>query len=122
MDLQIEGLEIPRHTTKKRKRGQKQKQFRAQWVKLPWRWTKALRQSKRASTYQLALTILFEAFKREQSGFGGGEIVLSATMTGMPRSTRKRAIRELIELKLIKVKQNGNGAFRVSSLLNLIKE
>jgi hypothetical protein len=88
-------------------------------VKLPWRWAKALRQSKRVSTYQLAHAILFEAFKREQVG---GEIVLSAAMTGMPRNTRKRAIRELIKLKLIKVEQNGNGAFRIISLLNLIKE
>jgi hypothetical protein len=58
--------------------------------------------------------ILFEAFKREQVG---GEIVLSATMTGMPRTTRRRATAELVKLKLIEIKQCGNGAVRVISLL-----
>jgi hypothetical protein len=57
---------------------------------------------------------LFEAFKREQIG---GEIVLSMEVTKMPASTRKRAIRELVRLKLIRVSQYGRQAVRVVSIL-----
>jgi hypothetical protein len=59
--------------------------FKAEWVKLSWRWAKALQRSSSVSTYRLALAILFEAFKQEQRN---EEIVLSAAMTGMPRSTK----------------------------------
>ena len=63
--------------------GEKSKRsaFKPGWVKLPVRWVEALRQSRSASTYHLALIILIEAFKREQIG---GEIVLSTEVTGMP--------------------------------------
>jgi hypothetical protein len=83
-------------------------------VKLPWQWANALRQTNRASTYQLAHTILFEAFKREQVG---GEIVLSSAMTGMSRSTKRRAAKELVKLRLIEIEQYGNGAIRVTNIL-----
>jgi predicted transcriptional regulator len=74
----------------------------------------ALRQSNSVGTYQLAHIILFEAFKRQHIG---GDIVLSAEMTGMGKHKRRRAIRELIKLELIKVDKNGNGeAYRVISI------
>jgi hypothetical protein len=65
--------------------------------------------------YQLAVTILFEAFKREQIG---GEIVLSMEVTGMPGSTRKRAIAELVNLRLIKVRKHGKHAIRVTEVVS----
>jgi hypothetical protein len=99
---------------KKKKKGKKNKQcFKPQWVKLPARWVEALRRSKSASTYQLALTVLFEAFKREQLG---GEIVLSMKITGMPSSTRARAVRELVKLGFITVKRDGKQAVRIINL------
>ncbi len=85
--------------------------FKAQWVKFPRVWFEVLQQSKSASTYQLALAILFEAFKRQHDG---GEIVLSSVMTRMPRCTKMRAVKELAMLGLIKVQQNGHQASRVS--------
>ena len=99
----------PRVSPKKRKRDP----FKAQWVKLPMRWVEALRKSKSAATCQLAMVILFEAFKCEQVG---GEIVLSATTTKMPGSTRRRAARGLVRLGLITTEQNGKGALRVSMI------
>jgi hypothetical protein len=53
---------------------------------------------------------LVEAFKREQIG---GEIVLSTQITGMRRNTRMRAIAELVERGLIRVRQEGREAVRV---------
>jgi hypothetical protein len=91
----------------------KRKPFKAEWVKLPLRWVEVLRRSKSASTIHLAHVILFEAFKREHVG---GEIVLSSTMTGMPRQTRRWAAHELAKLGLIKLEQNGREALRVSNI------
>jgi hypothetical protein len=104
------NMEIPSRPAVKKRR----KRFETKWVKLKLRWVRALRQSKSVSTYQLAHTILFEAFKREQVG---GDIVLSAEVTKMSASTRKRATKELVRLKLIKVSQHGNQAVRVISIL-----
>lgn len=96
-----------------KKNGKSRQRFKPQWVKFPARWVEALRRSKSASTYQLALTVLLEAFKREQLG---GEIVLSMKTTGMPRSTRARAVKELVKLGLITVKRDGRQAVRVINL------
>jgi hypothetical protein len=53
---------------------------------------------------------LIEAFKREQVG---GEIVLSVHVTGMHRNARARAVAELVQMRLIRVRQEGRGAVRV---------
>ena len=99
LDLNITG-----HTAKKRKA------FRAEWVKLPLRWVEALQCSKSASTYRLAHVILLEGFKRE---YVGGEIVLSSTVTNMPSTTKLRAAKELAELGLIRIEQEGQRASRI---------
>lgn len=96
----------------------KRKPFKAEWAKIPRQWEKALRQSQCVSTYRLALLILFEAFKRERVG---GEIVLSSAVTGMPRVTKMKAVKELVELGLIQIEQNGNQAMRVSHIYYLKK-
>jgi hypothetical protein len=77
------------------------------------RWVEALRRSTNASTYRLALIILVEAFKREQVG---GEIVLSMQVTRMHRNMRARAIAELVQMGLIRVKQEGKEAVRVLNI------
>ena len=110
--LQI-GMEMPRQSRSTPKR--RRRRFKVRWVKLSSRWIEALRRSRNASTYQLAHAILVEAFKREQDG--GSEIVLSAKMTGMPKTSRRRATNELVKLKLIKVRQTGSQAVRVVGIL-----
>jgi hypothetical protein len=92
----------------------KRKPFKVEWVKLPTSWVERLEQCKRAATYKLAIRTLCEAFKRRQLG---GEIILSAEVTRMPRQTRYRATRELVELGLIEVEQRGKRAVRVTWLL-----
>ncbi len=90
------------------------KPFKAEWVKFPLRWVEALQRSKSVSTYQLALAIIVEAFKREHVG---GEIVLASTVTGMPKNTRIRAAKEMVELGMIKLYRQKDGqAHRVSIL------
>jgi hypothetical protein len=91
----------------------KRRPFKAQWARFPLRWFEALQRSKSASTYQLALVILFEGFKREQVG---GEIVLSMEVTKMPSTTRIRATKELVRLGLIEVSRHGRQAARVIKL------
>ena len=103
--IEIDTIELGARISKQHK------PFKAQWVKFPLRWAEALRRSKSVSTYQLALVILFEAFKRKHTG---GEIILSSTVVGMPRCTKMRATKELVEFGLIETKQNGKQASRVS--------
>lgn len=88
----------------------KRKSFQVEWIQFPLAWRDALRRAKSAgTTYDLAFTILVEAFKCE---WVGGEIVLSAETTKMTRCVRRRAAKELVELGLIW--KGGNSAFRVS--------
>src|SRR5262245_61204731 len=111
-DLRIPDMDVAMYcTTKKTKKQKRKRLFKAKWVKLPTRWITALRRSGSASTLQLALTILLEDFRRE---YCGGEIVLSAHTTRMPSATTSRAARELVELGLVKLKQTGRGALRVT--------
>jgi hypothetical protein len=89
----------------------KRKAFEPEFAKLPLHWVKALRQAKNINTYPLAVAIQLEAFQCERMG---GEIVLSAEMTGIAsRTNRYRAAKELEQLRLIKLFREGNYAFRV---------
>jgi hypothetical protein len=91
------------------------KAFKTEWAKFPRRWADALRQAKSKATYQLAILILFEAFKCKHTG---KEITLSSEMTGMPKNTRIRVAKELVGLGLIKLhRQSGNQAYRVSIII-----
>ena len=96
---------VPSKVTPKKKRPK----FVTEWVGFPARWAKALQQSKSVATYQLAVTILFEAYKNKWVQ-GEETVTLSSAVTKMPRNTRRRAIAELVKLELIKVTQNGHQA------------
>jgi hypothetical protein len=67
----------------------------------------ALRRTKSASTYELALAILWEAFK-DRNRSGGKVVTLSTEVTQMPRNTKIRAAQELAEFGLIAIEQRGN--------------
>jgi hypothetical protein len=115
--LSITGEEAMKRLRQPKVRSKRRKRFQPQWVKLPARWIRVLRQSSSASTYQLAHTILVEAFTQE---YTGREIVLSTEVTGMPRPTRARAIDELVRLKLIRVRKEGQKAVRVTSIIGRV--
>ena len=99
---------------KRRVRTTKRKPFKVDWVKLPDYWIEQLEQSRRVGPYKLAHRILREAFKQQ---YRGGEIVLSTAVTGMPRTTRHDAAKEMVALGLIRIKQEGSQAARVTELL-----
>ena len=92
----------------------KRKPFKVNFVKLPDYWIERLERSNSPGTFKLAHCILKEDFKRQ---FGGGEIVLSTEATGLSRKVRSEAVKELVELGLIEIKQNGNQATRVTNIL-----
>ena len=94
------------------------KPFEVQWVKLPRHWIEALRRTRSANTYRLAILILMEVFERK---YRGGEIVLSAQVTrGMSRASKARAAEELVELGLIETQQEGHQAIRVTNVSIII--
>jgi hypothetical protein len=87
------------------------KQFEAEWIKVPMHWVKALRRTRSVKTYELALIILAERFKRQQSGVL--EVTLSTEVTDMPRNTKVRAAKDLARLRLITLLSEGKRALRV---------
>jgi hypothetical protein len=87
----------------------RRKSFRAFWVKLPRSWITALRRSRSVHTYELALTILLEAYERQTD-----TITLSGEATlWMSRATKARAARELEEFGLVQVKGEGRQALKI---------
>jgi hypothetical protein len=100
---------VPATPTPKRR-----KPFKADFVKLPKFWIDQLCHARNVCTVTLAHVILHEAFKRQHVG---GEIVLSAEVTGLSRWARARAVKELKELGLIETEQKGNQAVRVISII-----
>jgi hypothetical protein len=92
----------------------RRKSFNGEWAKLSKHWSDQLRQAQGISTYHLAHAILHEAFKRQ---YVRGPVVLSAAVTGLPRSSRPRAIRDMLRLQLIKVKWEGRRAAVVTELV-----
>src|SRR5699024_1347390 len=105
-----------RHASPKKRK--KREPFKPDFVKLPQRWIEVLRNSKSGNTRQLAMEVLSEAFKREpKRNYRGGDIVLSSeVVVGMARSAKLRATRELSQLGLIEVEQNGRQAPRVTHI------
>jgi hypothetical protein len=106
--IEVEELVLPNQQRTRAKR----KPFKVAWFKFPGWWVKALRGAS-ASAHQLALIVLAEAFKQEHMK---GDIVLSAKVTEMAHSTRQRAAKELVELGLITIEQNGRNANTVSAI------
>jgi hypothetical protein len=79
------------------------KPFQTAFVQVPMRWIVALEGANAdSSAYKLALRLLAEAFKCSQVG---GDVVLSSNVTGMPRSSKSRAAKELQKLGLIRLER-----------------
>jgi len=89
------------------------RKFRADFVKVPRAWIERLRDAP-GSVYGLALDILAEDFRRKNVG---GEIILSAAVTGLPQRQRHRAIAALVSRGLIEVRKGRNQAPRVVRLI-----
>src|SRR6516164_7045070 len=118
-DFVIQGKELralmKKMGTRRSVKTQQKSGFKIQWIKLPLRWIKVLREvGVGRGTYDLALTILVENFKLEQMVVK--EIVLSAEVTGLSRGGRREAVNNLGRLNLIKIKRGRGKAVRVVDL------
>jgi hypothetical protein len=87
----------------------RRKAFEPHFIKVPRHWISALGRSKSANTYRLGMLILLAALKDKRRN---REITLSTAMTGMPRNTKAKAARELADLGLIQLLEDGAGALR----------
>jgi hypothetical protein len=107
-----------RRTKRTPKQHKRKSGFKVEWVRLPIRWWKRLREAGVGSaTYDLAIIILIESFRLDQMAVK--EIVLSKIVTGQLRRMRQRAVGNLVRLGLIKVKRVKGKAVRVSQLYYL---
>ena len=92
------------------------KPFAAEFTLMSLYWDNKLEACKSAAVWHLARRILLEHHRRQ---YLGGEIVLSGEVTGLPRETRARATKKMVELGLIKVAKAGRQAVRVVELLHM---
>ena len=101
-------IDTPRPPKKERK------PFKSKFIQVPTFWCAALRGASGA-THTMALVVLDEKHKRD---YVGGDIVLSAEVTGMNKATRHRATRDMVQRGLFEVDQVGRGhsAPRVTSI------
>jgi hypothetical protein len=107
--IEVETLSTSTVTPKKKRH------FEYAWIKVPRHWVTGLARTKSAATYQLALAILVEAFKRKHIG---GKVVLSTKVTGITsRHTRMRATLELVEFGLIEVKFEPRKATEITNIV-----
>ena len=113
-----DGKRIELETLEPKKAPKRRKPFKAQWVKTPTEWIRRLK-GKGGAAHELALYILEREFECKQKG---GEIILSTTATGLQRMARIRAVKILVDLGLIGVKQHGNRAIKVTHLFFLPTE
>ena len=110
-----DGKRIEVETLEPKKAPKRRKPFKVRWVKTPTEWARRLR-GKGGAAHELALYVLERDFECKQKG---GEIILSTTATGLPRQTRTRAVKILVDLGLIAVEQRGNRAIKVTHLFFL---
>jgi hypothetical protein len=89
----------------------RKKTWQRQFVRVPWGWVQRLRTTKRVSTYQLALVLLYEHWRT-----GGKPIVLSniaMQAEGLSRRSKWNALVELTELGLITIERKRRRSPRV---------
>jgi DNA-binding IclR family transcriptional regulator len=65
------------------------------------------------------MLILIEAFRNKRRN---GEVALSTATTGMPRNTKARAARKLVDLGLIQLQEDGTGALRARVISDSYKK
>ena len=106
--IELDVLEPKTSARKKRAR------FEATWARLPRYWSDQLEQARGMTTYRLAHRVLHEAFKRQ---IIGGSVILSAEVTGLRHTSRRRAIEDMLRLRLFNIAQKGNQAAVVTELL-----
>ena len=106
--IELDALEPKTPTRKKRAR------FKATWARLPGYWSDQLEQARGMTTYRLAHRVLHEVFKRQVVG---GSVILSAEVTGLGHTSRRRAIEDMLRLQLFNITQQGKRAAVVTELL-----
>jgi hypothetical protein len=101
----------------------RRKKIEPLWVKLPRRWVSALSHSRSRNSYELALAILFESFRRYRYQEQEMSLCQLEMLNGMPRCSRIRAAEDLARLGLIFIsKREGREAVGVTPIINLRKE
>lgn len=90
------------------------KRWRRQFIRFPWAWMDRLVATKRATTYRLALVLVYEHWRT-----GGRAIVLSNTIVrreGISTRSKWNALAELEQMGLVAVERRRRMSPRVSLL------
>jgi hypothetical protein len=95
--------------------GSRKVKWQRKFIRVPWAWVDQLKATKRASTYRLALIMIYEYWRT-----GGRPIKLSNAMLagdGVTRKSKWRALRELEQLGLVKVERQPRKSPMVTLLI-----
>jgi len=98
----FDDLDSLRNATPEQKQT-RTKKWRRQFVRFPWAWAERMKSTQRASTYRLALLLLYEHWRTR-----GQVIVLSNVgleQEGLTRRSKWRALAELERLGLLLVER-----------------
>jgi hypothetical protein len=94
----------------------KRKSFKVSFTQVPEFWANKLETLKSWTTWQLARRIL-RAVHIQQNTYWPEPVTLSRKMTGLAKTSRNRATDNMVNLGLIRTKQDGHGAAVVVELL-----
>jgi hypothetical protein len=111
--LRIDPSELARKSTKSVRK------WRRHYVRVPWTWVERLQAAKRVSSWQLAVLLVYEAWRT-----GNSTIVLSNVFSGsegLSRRSKWNALTELERLGLLQVERHRRRSPRVT-ILHLDRE
>jgi hypothetical protein len=89
----------------------KSKKWQRRFIQVPWAWIERLQSTQRASTYRLAMLLLYAAWRS-----GGRAVVLSNVLfeaEGLSARSKWRALAELEGLGLVQVERHAGRSPRV---------
>jgi hypothetical protein len=117
----FENLEALRLTPEQATAGQRSENSktgrrRHEFIKVPRVWSDRLQAARYASTYRIALYLLFQHWKTEGQAIRLSNV--AAVRAGVSRGQKWRALRELERLGLIRVEQSGRRSPLITILVS----
>jgi hypothetical protein len=110
--FRLKPEDVKAYAGKAAPRGRQARPVENQFTKVPRSWSNRLETTRNASTYKLALRLLYQHWKT-----GGRPIPLANANAGMNRRSKWRALNELERLKLVEIERRR----RKSPVVTLLK-
>jgi hypothetical protein len=110
--IDLEGVLLNAEQINRLQARKQRKAWRRQYVQVPWAWVERLQATRRASTYRLALLLLYEHWRT-----GGQPVPLTnvgLVGEGVSRRSKWRGLADLERIGLVEVKRHRRRAPRAT--------